>query len=149
MTVREFRPEDADKLYSILLSSFDEFFRPEVFYHFSSLWPQGQLVACDIIGEPIGFLFSTRTGDNLGRIMLFAVSPQYRSRGIGQELLNRFRLVCMMTGIHGMTLEVKPTNTRAIKFYRRNGFRETEVLYSFYQDGESAMRMNGPVQMNF
>ncbi len=149
MAVREFRPEDADKLYSILLSSFDEFYRREVFFHFSSLWPQGQLVACDILGEPIGFLFSVRTGDNLGRIMLFAVSPQYRNKGIGQELLNRFRLVSMMSGIHGLTLEVRAENTSAMRFYRRNGFREAGVLYSFYQDGGSAIRMDGPVQMNF
>lgn len=149
MMIREFRPDDADRIYSIMLSSFNEFYRREVLFHFYSMWPQGQIVACDVFGNPVAFLFSTRVDQNTARIMLFAVSPEHRNKGIGQEVLNRFRLVSMMSGVRDIVLEVRENNDAAKRFYRRNGFRETGVIQNFYQDGGNGIRMEGSVQLNF
>ena len=38
-------------------------------------------------------------------------------------------------------LEVKERNTRAMDFYKRNGFVPVEYLESFYNDGSSGVRM--------
>lgn len=148
MMIREFRPEDADQLYSIMLTSFDEYYRHEVLFQFYSMWPQGQLVACDVIGNPIAFLFSTRVDNNTVRIMLFAVSQEYRNRGIGQEILNRFRMISMMSGVRNIILEVRENNEAAKRFYRRNGFKEAGIIQNFYQDGGNGIRMEGSVQLN-
>ena len=148
MIVREFRPEDSEELYGIVLSSLDEQYEPTVFYYFHSQWPSGQLVVCDISGRPMGFLCSTKVGPNRARIMMFAVRSEYRNRGLGQLLLDRFRMNAMMNGMSTITLEVRPDNIRAIRFYKRNGFKETGVLPRFYKDGGDGIRMDGPTIMS-
>lgn len=148
MIVREYRTEDSDELYSICLSSFDEMYDPSAFYYFYSQWPAGQLVACDFTGRPVGFLSSTRIAPGTARIMLLGVRPEYRSKGIGQQLLERFRMNAFMSGIMTLTLEVRPNNTGAIRFYKRNGFMETGIIPRLYQDGGDAIRMDGPVSMS-
>ena len=145
--IREYRPEDSDELYAIALSSLDEMYEPSVFYYFHSQWPAGQIVACDYAGHPIGFLCSTRVNNNQARIMMFAVRQEYRHQGIGQSIIDRFRMNAVMSGITFITLEVKPSNTAAVRFYKRNGFKETNILPRFYQDGGDAIRMDGPTIM--
>ena len=68
MMIREFRPDDVDRLYSIMISSLDEYYRREVFFQFYSMWPQGQLVACDIFDAPVAFLFSSKAEPGTARI---------------------------------------------------------------------------------
>ncbi|MFA6710323.1 MAG: GNAT family N-acetyltransferase [Candidatus Methanomethylophilaceae archaeon] len=148
MIVREFRIEDSDELYDISMESFDEYYRPEVFYSFFVQWPAGQLVACDFAGKPVGFVSATKLFDGRVRILLFAVRPEYRSKGIGYRLLAALRMKALMEGIRNITLEVRPANEGARRFYRRNGFMETEVLLDYYQDGGDGIRMDGPVQLN-
>ena len=46
------------------------------------------------------------------------------------------------------TLEVRTSNESARRFYRRNGFMETDILRGFYRDGGDGVRMVAPVQIN-
>jgi ribosomal protein S18 acetylase RimI-like enzyme len=148
MMVREFRIEDRDELYSIALRSLDQYYDPSVFYYFYSQWPAGQLVACDFAGRPVGFMSTSRLGDGRARILLFAVSPEYRGKGVGRQLLDSFRIRARMEGVVSITLEVRDTNIKARKFYKLNGFMETTLLPDYYQDGGEGIRMDGPVQLN-
>lgn len=126
----------------------DEYFEPSIFDYFYSQWPTGQFVACDYVGKPVGFICATRLRDNRARIMLFAVQPEYRNKGIGKQLLDSFRMRAMMEGMSAITLEVRTTNVPARKFYRKNGFTETMLLKNYYRDGGEGVRMDGPVQLN-
>ena len=67
--IREYMTGDADDLYRIALDSFDEYFDPSVFSFFDSQWHSGQLVACDIMGKPVGFITSERLGSRKVRIL--------------------------------------------------------------------------------
>ena len=146
--IREYREGDADALYAITLQSFDEYFDPSVFSYFRTQWRAGQLVACDVTGRPVGFISATRLEGRKVRIMLFGVLPQYRNMGIGKQLLDMFRMKAMLEGFVSMTLEVRTSNEAARRFYRRNGFMETDILRQFYRDGGDGVRMIAPVQIN-
>ena len=54
----------------------------------------------------------------------------------------------MMEGNISVVLEVRTTNEDARRFYRRNGFMETDILRNYYRDGGDGVRMSAPVQMN-
>jgi ribosomal protein S18 acetylase RimI-like enzyme len=72
---------------------------------------------------------------------MFAVDPSLRSMGMGSELVIRFRQAAMISRISHISLEVRPSNVRAISFYKRHGFTPSEVLKGYYSDGGDAVRM--------
>ena len=146
--IRGFMKGDTDDLYKIALNSFDEFFEPSIFSYFDGQWHNGQLVACDITGRPVGFITSERKGSRKVRILLFGVLPEYRNRGIGKQLLDAFRMRAMMEGNISISLEVRTSNQEARRFYRRNGFVETDIIPHYYRDGGDGVRMSAPVQSN-
>ena len=142
MIVREYEPRDSERVYDILCSSLDETYRQETFSYFHMQWPKGQLVICDLSGMPMGFISSLRADLAHARIMMFAVDPGHRSMGLGSRLIMRFKQATMMSGINRISLEVRPSNTRAMSFYKRHGFAPTEVLRNYYNDGGDAVRMD-------
>ncbi|MFA6668400.1 MAG: N-acetyltransferase [Candidatus Methanomethylophilaceae archaeon] len=146
--IREFKPQaDDERLYDIALISLDEIYNLNVFFGFYALWPQGQLVAVDIFDRPIGYISSVRLRDGWARIMMLAVDEGHRGKGVGSDLLQRFRAESARSGITAITLEVKKENERAIRFYEKNGFRRTRVLPRFYADGSDGVRMDSPAHL--
>jgi len=148
MIVREYDPNDSERLYEILCDSLDEYFAPEMLSYFHLQWPNGQLVACDFSGKPIGFLCASKIDKDHVRIMMFAVDRNFRSFGVGSKLLVHLKRLAMMNGIKRISLEVRPSNMRAINFYKRHGFVSTEILRGYYNDGGDAVSMNLLVQLN-
>ena len=146
--IRDYMEGDSDDLYQIALCSFDEYYQPEVFDYFRSQWRQGQLVACDVTGEVVGFISAVKEQGRRVRIMLFGVRPEYRNQGIGRMLLDNLRMKALLEGNISISLEVRTSNEDARRFYRRNGFMETDILHQFYRDGGDAVKMVAPVQMN-
>ncbi|MDR0198438.1 MAG: GNAT family N-acetyltransferase [Methanomassiliicoccaceae archaeon] len=142
MIIRGYDPKDSERLYDILNSSLDETYRQEVLSYFNLQWPDGQLVVCDFSGRPAGFLSSSRIDASHIRIMIFAVDRDHRSMGLGSKLLIRLKHIAMMNGISHISLEVRLSNMRAINFYRRHGFVQTEILKKYYNDGGDAVGMH-------
>ncbi|MCQ2056495.1 MAG: GNAT family N-acetyltransferase [archaeon] len=147
-TIREFQTEDAAIVYSIMKKSLDQYYDPYMLHYFHNEWSGGQLVACDVLGTPIGALMSTKINNRRARIMMLAIEPVYRNRGIGHMLLDKFRFKALMEGIIRITLEVRFENIKARRFYIKNGFSETAILNGYYQDKGKGVRMDGPVQLN-
>ncbi len=141
MEIRRMRDSDAAEAYSLMCTSLDEYFAPEVVSYFLNQWPSGQVVACDPSGRLVGYLAGARLSQGRCSIALFCVSPAYRSRGIGTMMLERFRHFATMDGLNTVQLEVKERNESARRFYQRNGFTVTETLPSFYNDGSTGIRM--------
>ena len=148
MIVRDYRPEDMRHLYRIAALSLDQEYAPEMFAYFQTQWPSGQIVACGYDGVPMGFLSSVLTDGRSARIMMFAVDPGHRSRGIGTQILSAFRQKAMMHGIRTITLEVRAGNAAVISFYRKRGFVPCGILERFYTDGGDAMKMTSSPQLN-
>ncbi|HZF21701.1 MAG TPA: GNAT family N-acetyltransferase, partial [Dongiaceae bacterium] len=64
--------------------------------------------------------------------------------GVGQALLDQL-IRKMRTGT--LKLEVRRSNESALELYRKNGFVQTGVAYSYYTDGEDAIQMEKAIQM--
>lgn len=65
-----------------------------------------------------------------GEILNIAVSPEYRRRGIGQELLTR--LMEAVPAAESIFLEVRASNEGAIALYERMGYRTIAVRRGYY-----------------
>ena len=104
-------------------------------------WPDGQYVAYDTEKErTVGFISGKIHDAGTNRIYMFAVLPEYRSKGIGQMLLNNFYSVSGKMG-SDVILEVRSSNVRAKKLYESNDFIETCRISGLYVNGEEAIRM--------
>ncbi len=63
-----------------------------------------------------------------------AVLPDYRGHGIGRALVERATTNAMNNGASFITLEVRTSNSTAIKIYEENGFFREGVRPGFYRD---------------
>jgi ribosomal-protein-alanine N-acetyltransferase len=76
-----------------------------------------------------------------GHVVSVAVLDQHRGKGVGKAL--------MLEGINGVLsrksdeiyLEVRVSNTQAVRMYQRLGFQIKSRLRSYYRDGEDAYLM--------
>ncbi|MCQ2084730.1 MAG: GNAT family N-acetyltransferase [archaeon] len=141
MEIRKMRQGEEPSAYSLMCSSLDEYFAPEVVSYFMMQWSSGQIVAVDLFGHIVGYLAGARLPNGRASISLFCVDSNYRGKGVGSMMLNHFRQAAMMEGISSIQLEVKDGNTFAFEFYRKRGFVPTERLEAFYNDGSSGTRM--------
>ena len=70
-------------------------------------------------------------------IIKLAVTPTFQNKGIGNSLLVHF--LDQIPKNSSVFLDVSRSNTSGIKLYKKNGFREIYIRYSYYQDGSDAL----------
>jgi ribosomal-protein-alanine N-acetyltransferase len=92
-------------------------------------------------GELAGYLIVSRYVD-AWHIMNIAVAPEFRRRGIAACLLQRLFDVTVDEAQRGYTLEVRVSNSDAIRLYERLGFTARGVRRGYYTDNrEDALIM--------
>lgn len=64
-----------------------------------------------------------------GYVNLFYLIPDYRGKGIGKHLDEYARDFFLGFGMNRATLNVSPTNLRAIRFYEKCGWHITERIH--------------------
>ena len=92
-------------------------------------------------GVLVGYAFVSRYVD-AWHVMNVAVANAYRRRGIASALLERLFGVTATDPRRGYTLEVRASNTGAIRLYERLGFEARGVRRGYYTDNrEDALIM--------
>ena len=90
--------------------------------------------AADAEGDaPIAYLFYRFIADEV-HIYRIAVSPEWRRRGIGLRLVGECLQRARRRGVTAAVLEVRPSNTEAVAFYRRFGFQVIATRPGYYSD---------------
>ncbi len=99
----------------------------------------GICLTASLDGRMAGYLICSRYAD-VWHVMNVAVDPELRRRGVAVAMLER--LVADVGEDASLTLEVRRTNTAALRLYERFGFRTAGVRRRYYQDnGEDALVM--------
>jgi ribosomal-protein-alanine N-acetyltransferase len=94
-----------------------------------------------VTGRLVGYLIISRYVD-AWHVMNVAVEPGERRRGIATTLLERLFELTGGRSRRGYTLEVRVSNTGAIRLYERLGFRPRGVRRGYYTDNrEDALIM--------
>ena len=123
-----------DEVLAIMDAAFDD--------RFGEAWTRSQcagilpmrgvtlLIARNEAGDAVGFsLQRIVAGD--GELLLLAVDPKYRRRGVGRSLLNRFMDQARNEGTSRVHLEVRDGNP-AVVMYRRAGFKAVGRRRKYY-----------------
>jgi ribosomal-protein-alanine N-acetyltransferase len=80
-------------------------------------------------------------GDERAHLVLLAVQPVQRRRGIGRRLVEWLLESAITAGMASVHLELRADNEAARRFYRALGFSETVLMPRYYNGREAAMRM--------
>jgi ribosomal protein S18 acetylase RimI-like enzyme len=82
-----------------------------------------------------------RYGDTKAHLMLFAVHPAQRRKGLGTALLRWLEECAMTAGLERVQLEARADNAAGIGFYRNNGYAVVEVIKDMYRGLEDGVRL--------
>ena len=74
-------------------------------------------------------------------IQTLAVDPDYHGRGIGTQLFAKLINTLRERGAAFVYLEVRPSNTPAIKLYEHFGFQVFGNLEKYYSNGDALLMM--------
>jgi [ribosomal protein S18]-alanine N-acetyltransferase len=79
----------------------------------------------------VGFQIASNL-EETSEILKIAVHPDYQGQGVAQLLLDTGLETASRMGCINCFLEVRPSNHRAIRFYRRNGFQIIDLRKNYY-----------------
>jgi len=143
LTIRRAQPADIPQIVAIESVAFVDPWDEKTIRESLALYPEAFFVARNN-GYIAGFVAGgvEDTGEEIyGHIMNLAVAPDYRRRGIGQQLIRRLEQEYAILGASGIQLEVRVGNIGAQEFYRRLGYREVFQIACYYANDEDALVM--------
>ena len=130
---------DLDAVMSIMGEAFDSSFgeawtRPQC----AGILPMHGVVMSLALArdEPVGFSLA-RTVAGESELLLLAVRPEWRGRGVGTALVDNFIRIGRAAGANLLHLEVRDGNS-ALGLYQRSGFRLIGRRVKYYRgtDGQ-------------
>ena len=107
---------------------------------FANLWVIEMSNASLGLKSVVGFADYWQTFDS-GTLCQIAIHPELQGNGIGSQLLDEIIKDAYAKKIRTMTLEVRKSNEKAIKLYKKFGFIFSHVKEGYYDDGEDALYM--------
>jgi ribosomal-protein-alanine N-acetyltransferase len=110
-------------------------------YTIKSIIEVGKVIVLELEGEIVGVSQLLRNMEDCKKSKLFGIyiRKKYRSRGLGEKLLQYSLSYLKKLGIEKCDLSVDPQNIKAIKMYEKNGFKVIEKKMNYY--GENIHRL--------
>ncbi len=90
----------------------------------------------------IGYVILIKDDDHRFNLINFIIRKKYQNKGYGSLLMQKtLNIVNNHTEINKIILNVKTTNLKAIKLYKKFGFEIIERIEDYYRHNESAYLM--------
>lgn len=132
---------DLDKLMEVMEEAFDPHFREAWTrrqVEDSLLTPSTYMLLANADGGPcsdgesaVGFVLARQTADEI-ELLLIAIRPDFRGRGLGRKLLERFIASAAERDAAKVFLEMRANNP-AENFYRNAGFEQIGIRHEYYR----------------
>ncbi|MBC7928660.1 MAG: GNAT family N-acetyltransferase [Bryobacteraceae bacterium] len=100
-----------------------------------SFLPKASLVALDRTKQIAGLIMASSVAGDVGHITQVCVSPQWKRRGVGYELVRRSMLAMADHGCERASLTVTAANRNAIELYQNIGFRAVRRFAAYVWEG--------------
>lgn len=133
--IREMKIEDLDPIMDIESLSFTIPWSKESFVYELNSNSVAKYYVAVIENIVAGYAGLWRIMDE-GHITNIAVHPEYRNKKIGERLVKKIFKVCDSVDINKLTLEVRASNTAALKLYEKMGFQREGIRKAYYHDNK-------------
>lgn len=132
VAIRDMAADDLEEVLYIERSSFPSPWTEGMFLEEISSWLCVSRVAlCD--GEVVGYSTFSLVLDE-AHLRNIAVESSHRCRGVASKLLADMISISRRRGARRASLEVRPSNSRAVGLYNRFGFRVAGMRPQYYAD---------------
>ncbi len=139
--IRKMIPQDADAVAEIEKKSFPVPWNRKMFWEEASNENAEYLVAELPDGKIVAYAGVWISFEE-AQVMNVAVDPEFRGKGMGREIFAALIEVSKMRGATAITLEVRPSNSVAIKLYESFGLKSVGRRKKYYADNnEDALIM--------
>ena len=148
-TLRRFDPSDLGKVMQINRVCLPENYSSFFFLDLHKRFPDTFLVA-EEKGEVVGYVMcriETRLPGfgigfrKKGHVISIAVLPEYQREGVAYALMEEAMRSMLLYNAKECFLEVRASNTPAVKLYKKMEFEIRRTLRGYYADGEDAYIM--------
>jgi ribosomal protein S18 acetylase RimI-like enzyme len=144
--IRLARASDVDALVAIENTAFqtDRLSRRSFRHLIDS--PSAAALVAEAGGRIAGYcIVLFRAGASAARLYSISAASDMAGQGVGRALIVAAERAALDRGKRALRLEVREDNSRAVKIYRRAGFRPVGRKSDYYQDGMAALRMEKPL----
>lgn len=86
-------------------------------------------------------LFQAIPGDDTAHLLKIMIEPHKRGTAISKEFWNEILVHLRSLNYQSIYLEVEASNSRAIRFYEKSGFKLLRKNKAYYSNGEDALIM--------
>jgi ribosomal-protein-alanine N-acetyltransferase len=141
LLVRDYRGSDFDAMWELDQACFP----PGIAYTKSELRAflsakTAETIVVERDGRLIAFVLGRRRRRQ-GHVITLDVEAGARRQGLGRRLMTALEGRCRAAGIGRMQLETAVSNTIAVRFYERLGYRKAARLRGYYGPGLDAWSM--------
>lgn len=142
MLLRDFHRSDFESMWRLD----QECFAPGIAYSRSELraflsQKTEETIVAESKGRIVGFVIGWRRSRIEGHVITLDVAPSARRQGLGRRLMVELERRFCAAGVRRVRLETAVTNTAAIVFYERLGYRKVARLAGYYGPGLHAWKL--------
>lgn len=137
MIVRNVIADDIYRVIELEYQNFDYPYPPDIVNFLFESYRDTFLVV-EKEGEVIGFVIGIAQKKE-GHILVIAIRDDFKRKGIGTFLMKKLIDVYKKKGITRLKLEVRASNIAAISMYKNLGFKITNRLKHYYENGEDGL----------
>ncbi len=131
LKIREMTAEDIDAVHEIETASFSDPWSKAVFAE--TLESRGnEILVAEVDGVIAGYINLWYVLDEV-TVANIAVAEAFRRHGVAAALMEYALEISEEGGKYGVTLEVRVSNTPAIKLYERLGFESAGIRPDYYE----------------
>jgi ribosomal protein S18 acetylase RimI-like enzyme len=135
-----FSAQYVTQVQALVKEALGELYDTSLFVNMDRSWHEGQMLALDD-DRVVGFLVSVISYQEKVRILLFGIAEPWRGKGVAQMMMRAYIANCRRLKFREITLEVRMSNARAMKFYTSLGFATLDRIPAYYPDGEDGYVM--------
>ncbi len=142
MTIREYRPEDFERLYRIDHAAFAPalaYSRPELRYYLTAR--RSHTLVAEEDGEVVGFVNARCAQRGWGMVTTLDVAPGWQRQGIGARLLEAIEAWLAAQGVGVVALETPADESGARQFYEKRGYQLGARVRGYYHGRLDAFSM--------
>ena len=94
------------------------------------------IMVCEVDGIPIGVGRAHFISEAEAQIRSISVEPEWEGKGIGSIVLKELEKIVSEKGAKRIIIHAR---NNAIKFYKKNGYREVEPSYTLFDEIEHTL----------